>query len=246
MGRPRSRRLPPPGRDRPRRRSRHHHRGRTDQLRGRTGPRRLLPHPRPPPRSPTPRALHRLRRPAPAVAERGHASTAVQRAPRSPPQPRGRPAREHPDPGRLRHHRPRHRTHLVACCDGVKGLPESINDVWPQTDVQLCVVHLVRTSLRYSAKQHWAAIARQLREVYTAKTADEAEQRFVRFEEEWGQRYPAVIDTWRRNWEHVIVFMRFPAPIRRVVYTTNMIESLNSRFRQARGDAATSPTTTRH
>lgn len=122
---------------------------------------------------------------------------------------------------------------LIACCDGLKGLPESINDVWPQTDVQLCVVHLVRTSLRYSAKQHWAAIARQLREVYTAKTADEAEQRFVRFEEEWGQRYPAVIDTWRRNWEHVIVFMRFPAPIRRVVYTTNMIESLNSRFRQA-------------
>ncbi|KPI21150.1 transposase mutator type [Actinobacteria bacterium OK006] len=122
---------------------------------------------------------------------------------------------------------------LIACCDGLKGLPESINDVWPQTDVQLCVVHLVCASLRYSAKQHWAAIARQLREVYTAKTADEAEQRFVRFEEQWGQRYPAVIDTWRRNWEHVIVFMRFPAPIRRVVYTTNMIESLNSRFRQA-------------
>ncbi len=102
---------------------------------------------------------------------------------------------------------------LIACCDGLKGLPESINDVWPQTDVQLCVVHLVRTSLRYSAKQHGAAIARQLREVYTAKTADEAEQRFVRFEEEWGQRDPAVIDTWRRNWEHVIVFMRFPARI---------------------------------
>lgn len=95
------------------------------------------------------------------------------------------------------------------------------------------MVHLVRTSLRYSAKQHWAAIARQLRGVYTAKNADEAEQRFVRFEEEWGQRYPAVIDTWRRNCEHVIVFMRFPAPIRRVVYTTNVIESLNSRFRQA-------------
>ncbi|RAG80655.1 IS256 family transposase [Streptacidiphilus pinicola] len=121
---------------------------------------------------------------------------------------------------------------LIACCDGLKGLPESINDVWPQTDVQLCVV-MVRTSLRYAAKQYWGAIARQLKEVYTAKTADEAEQRFARFEEEWGERYPAVIDTWRRSWEHMIVFMRFPAPIRRVVYTTNMIESLNSRFRQA-------------
>lgn len=141
---------------------------------------------------------------------------------------------------------PRRGDVLIACCDGLKGLPESINDVWPQTDVQLCVVHLVRTSLRYSAKQHWAAIARQLREVYTAKTADEAEQRFARFEEEWGQRYPAVIDTWRRNWEHVIVFMRFPAPIRRVVYTTNMIESSTPASGKQRGGAATSPTTTRH
>lgn len=122
---------------------------------------------------------------------------------------------------------------LVACCDGLKGLPESINAVWPLADVQLCVVHVVRSSLRFASKKHWGPIAKDLRAVYTAPTADAAEARFEEFEATWGGLYPAMIATLRRSWEHFIVFLRFPPAIRKVVYTTNMIESLNARFRQA-------------
>ena len=122
---------------------------------------------------------------------------------------------------------------LVACCDGLKGLPESINDIWPRADVQLCVVHMVRASLKYASRKHWAAIAKELREVYTAPTQEAAEARFRDFEAAWGARYPALIGVWTRGWEHFVTFLRFPPEIRKVVYTTNMIESLNSRFRQA-------------
>lgn len=122
---------------------------------------------------------------------------------------------------------------LIACCDGLKGLPESITNIWPFADVQLCVVHMVRASLRFASKKDWGAIAKDLRAVYTAPTADAAEQRFADLEAEWGSSYPAMIGVWRRNWEHFIVFLRFPPAIRKIVYTTNAIESLNARFRQA-------------
>ena len=122
---------------------------------------------------------------------------------------------------------------LIACCDGLKGLPESITSIWPLADVQLCVVHMVRASLRFASKKDWGAIARDLKAVYTAPTADAAEQRFADVEAEWGSTYPAMVAVWRRNWEHFIVFLRFPPAIRKIVYTTNAIESLNARFRQA-------------
>ncbi|MCX5093828.1 IS256 family transposase [Streptomyces sp. NBC_00365] len=122
---------------------------------------------------------------------------------------------------------------LIACCDGLKGLPESIQNTWPQADVQLCVVHMVRASLKYASTKYWAQIAKELRHVYTAANADAAEARFSEFEAEWGTRYPALIGVWRRNWEHFVMFLRFPPEIRKIVYTTNMIESLNARFRQA-------------
>lgn len=122
---------------------------------------------------------------------------------------------------------------LIACCDGLKGLPESIQNTWPQADVQLCVVHMVRASLKYASTKYWAQIARELRHVYTAANADAAEDRFAEFEAEWGARYPALIGVWRRNWEHFVMFLRFPPEIRKIVYTTNVIESLNARFRQA-------------
>ncbi|TXS39544.1 IS256 family transposase [Streptomyces sp. or43] len=122
---------------------------------------------------------------------------------------------------------------LIACCDGLKGLPDSIQNTWPQTDVQLCVVHMVRASLKYASTKYWAQIAKELRHVYTAANADAAEARFAEFEAEWGDRYPALVGVWRRNWEHFVMFLRFPPEIRKVVYTTNMIESLNARFRQA-------------
>lgn len=122
---------------------------------------------------------------------------------------------------------------LIACCDGLKGLPESISGIWPPADFQLCVVHMVRNGLKYASARHWSQFARELRQVCTAVTADAAEQRFAGFEEVWGAGYPALIALWRRSWEHLVMFLRFPPEIRKIVCTTNMIESLDSRFRQA-------------
>lgn len=122
---------------------------------------------------------------------------------------------------------------LVVCCDGLKGLPESIGEIWPQAIVQLCVVHLVRASLKYAAKQHWGPISKTLRTIYTAPTGAAAEQRFNEFKAEWGGQYPMIIRTWEAAWEQFTPFLAFPPEIRRVIYTTNMIESMNARFRQA-------------
>lgn len=120
----------------------------------------------------------------------------------------------------------------IACCDGLKGLPEAIEEIWPQVTVQQCVVHLVRSSLRYASKAHWSRLTRDLRQIYTAPT-EAAQQRFAEFEAEWGDRYPAVIRLWRDAWPTFTPFLAFLAEIRKVVYTTNAIESLNVRFRQA-------------
>lgn len=122
---------------------------------------------------------------------------------------------------------------FIVCCDGLKGLPESIRATWPLADVQLCVVHLVRSSLRYTSKRDWGQVCRELREIYTAPTVAAAKARFDEFVETWAERYPAMIDTWRRAWEEFVPFLEFPVELRTVVYTTNAIESLNARFRKA-------------
>ena len=121
----------------------------------------------------------------------------------------------------------------IVACDGLKGLPDAIAEIWPQATVQLCVVHLVRASLRYASKKYWGQISKELREVYTAPTVAAAGQRFAEFEATWGDRYPAIIRLWRNAWEQFTPFLVFPPEIRKIVYTTNAIESLNSRFRQA-------------
>ncbi|BCJ32286.1 IS256 family transposase [Actinocatenispora sera] len=121
----------------------------------------------------------------------------------------------------------------IVACDGLKGLPESVTEIWPRATVQLYVVHLVRASLRYASKAHWGQITTALRIVYTAPTVEAAEQRFEQFEADWGDRYPVIIKLWRSAWEQFTPFLAFPPEIRRVVYTTNAIESLNSRLRQA-------------
>lgn len=121
----------------------------------------------------------------------------------------------------------------IACCDGLKGLPEAIETIWPQATVQQCVVHLVRASLRYASRQHWSRLTRDMREIYTAPTETAAAQRFEEFEAAWGQRYPAITRLWRESWEQFTPFLAFPPEIRKIVYTTNAIESLNARFRQA-------------
>jgi transposase-like protein len=122
---------------------------------------------------------------------------------------------------------------FIVCCDGLKGLPDAIRATWPKADVQLCVVHLVRSSLRFASKKYWGPLCRDMREIYTAPTIEAAQARFDEFAEAWEARYPAMIDTWRRCWEEFVPFLAFPAELRTIVYTTNAVESLNARFRKA-------------
>lgn len=122
---------------------------------------------------------------------------------------------------------------FIVCCDGLKGLPESIRATWPLAEVQLCVVHLVRSSLRYTSKKHWGKVCRELREMYTAPSLAAAEARFAEFAETWRDKYPAMIATWESAWGEFVPFLEFPAELRQIVYTTNAIESLNARFRKA-------------
>jgi putative transposase len=122
---------------------------------------------------------------------------------------------------------------FVVCCDGLKGLPDAIRATWPAAEVQLCVVHLVRSSLRFTSKKYWGPVCRELREIYTAPTLDAATVRFGEFAEHWRDRYPAMVATWERAWDDFVPFLAFPVELRQIVYTTNAIESLNARFRKA-------------
>ena len=122
---------------------------------------------------------------------------------------------------------------MIVCCDGLTGLPDAIEATWPLAIVQTCVVHLVRASVRYVARADYKAVCDDLRKVYTAPTLDAAETSWLEFTETWGTKYPAVVGVWERAWEQFIPFLAFPAELRRLMYTTNSIESLNSRFRQA-------------
>ena len=122
---------------------------------------------------------------------------------------------------------------LMLVCDGLKGLPESVGNVWPQTIVQTCVVHLIRGSFRYAARQDWDKLARALRPIYTADTVAAAEDRFLEFTEQWGSKYPAIVRLWENAWPEFVPFLQFDKEIRRIVCTTNAIESVNARIRKA-------------
>jgi putative transposase len=122
---------------------------------------------------------------------------------------------------------------LIVCCDGLKGLPDAIRVTWPDATVQTCVVHMVRNSLRYASKKHWGAITRQMRKIYEAPTVEAAQAHFADFAEEWRSIYPAMIGSWENAWDEFVPFLGFPLELRKIVYTTNAIESLNARFRKA-------------
>jgi putative transposase len=121
----------------------------------------------------------------------------------------------------------------MVVCDGLKGLPDAIETVWPQAITQTCVVHLMRASFRYAARQDWDKISRVLKPIYTAPTAKAAEDRFLEFQEEWGDKYPAIVRLWENAWAEFVPFLQFDAEIRRIVCTTNAIESVNARIRKA-------------
>jgi putative transposase len=122
---------------------------------------------------------------------------------------------------------------LMVVCDGLLGLPDAITAVWPQTITQTCVVHLLRNSFRYAGRQHWDAIARALKPVYTAPTEAAAKERFAEFVGEWGARYPAIVRLWDNAWAEFVPFLAFDPEIRRVICSTNAIESVNARIRRA-------------
>lgn len=121
---------------------------------------------------------------------------------------------------------------FVACVDGLKGFPEAIETVFPKTTVQLCIVHMVRNSLNYVSWKRRAEVAADLKKIYTATTAEEAEQRLSEFEAKWDTEYPPIGQSWRRNWTRIIPFFDFPPEIRKVIYTTNAIESINMSLRK--------------
>ncbi len=121
---------------------------------------------------------------------------------------------------------------FIACVDGLKGFPEAIEAVYPKTVVQLCIVHLVRHSLNYVGWKLRKAVAADLRLVYAAATAEEAEMRLAEFEAKWGADYPPIVKSWKASWPRVIPFFDYPPEIRRVIYTTNAIESVNMSLRK--------------
>jgi putative transposase len=121
---------------------------------------------------------------------------------------------------------------FIACVDGLKGFPAAIETVYPKTQVQLCIVHLVRASLNYVSWKQRRTVASDLRQIYTAATADEAARQLDLFEARWDATHPTIGQIWRRNWERVTPFFAFPGEIRKVIYTTNAVESLNMTLRK--------------
>jgi putative transposase len=121
---------------------------------------------------------------------------------------------------------------LIACVDGLKGLPEAIEAVFPQTEVQLCIVHMVRNSLKFVSYKDRKKIADDLKTVYRSATVEQAEEALTEFEGTWEYRYPMIGKSWRANWLRVIPFFAYPETIRKVIYTTNAIESLNNSLRK--------------
>ena len=121
---------------------------------------------------------------------------------------------------------------FIACVDGLKGFPEAIEAVFPQAQVQLCIVHLVRASLNYVSWTERKKVAQHLKAVYHAATAEQAQQQLSEFAARWDQKYPTIAALWQRHWQRVIPFFAFPAEIRKVIYTTNAVESLNMSLRK--------------
>ena len=131
---------------------------------------------------------------------------------------------------------------FVACVDGLSGLPEALETVFPHTQVQLCIVHKVRQALRYVVWKERRAVARDLRAIYGAATLGEAEAALEQFAQSWDAHYPTISSSWRRDWTRLTVFFDYPPAIRKVIYTTNAIESLNYSLRKVLKQRGAFPT----
>lgn len=122
---------------------------------------------------------------------------------------------------------------FIACVDGLTGFPEAINTVFPKTKIQLCIVHMVRNSLRYVPHKDMKSVAADLKSIYRAVTLDQAEEALLLFGEKWDSKYPAISRSWNKHWQNISTLFSYPEEIRKIIYTTNAIESLNSVIRKA-------------
>lgn len=121
----------------------------------------------------------------------------------------------------------------IAVCDGLKGLPEAITTTWEYATVQTCIIHLIRNTFRFASRKYWDAMSRDLKPVYTAPSEAAAKERFAEFDAKWGKQYPAISRLWANAWEEFVPFLDYDAEIRRVICSTNAIESMNARYRRA-------------
>lgn len=131
---------------------------------------------------------------------------------------------------------------FIACVDGLKGFPEAIETVYPKASVQLCIVHMVRNSLNFVSWKTRKEVAADLRLIYQSATVDDAEQRLTEFEGKWDSQYPPIAQIWRRNWARIVPFFDYPPEIRKVIYTTNAIESINMSLRKIIKNRSSFPT----
>jgi len=122
---------------------------------------------------------------------------------------------------------------LIACVDGLKGFPDAINTAFPQAQVQLCIVHMVRNSIKYVPWKDYKPVTADLKRIYQATTEEEALLALDRFSDNWDEKYPQISRSWRAHWENLNTLFRYPDDIRKAIYTTNAIESLNSVIRKA-------------
>jgi putative transposase len=121
---------------------------------------------------------------------------------------------------------------LIACVDGLNGFPEAIHAAFPKTDIQLCIVHQIRNSMKYVASKNQKEFMADLKPVYKAVTLEAAELALDELEAKWGKQYPIVLKSWRNKWEHLSAFFKYPEPIRKVIYTTNAVEAVHRQFRK--------------
>ena len=121
---------------------------------------------------------------------------------------------------------------LIACVDGLKGFPDAIQTVYPQTQIQLCIVHMVRNSVKYVPWKDYKAVTADLKTIYQAATEEQALQALTHFSERWDAQYPQISKSWHTHWNHLNTLFHYPEDIRKAIYTTNAIESLNSVIRK--------------
>lgn len=131
---------------------------------------------------------------------------------------------------------------FIACVDGLKGLPEAITAVFPDAEVQLCIIHMIRNSFKYVPHKHSKEFVGDLKLIYRAETESKAEDRLAKLQEKWEKKYPLAVKPWQSHWDNIRTFFKFPDEIRRIIYTTNAVESLHRQFRKTTKNRAVFPT----